>query len=299
MSAFRPLLAEKVNLATLEYPCAASPKYDGFRCLIDSMGNPLSRNMKPIANGYVYSKLQEMKLPRFDGELLTYTNGKVDIFDVVQSKLTTRSGMPDFKYMVFDELSYPNDPFGRRDARVLLWLNDHPGAQHGRLERVPQHIVRNEEELLEYEAEQLALGWEGVMVRDPDAPYKFGRSTTKEGILLKLKRFFDAEAVVVEKYELLHNANEAVINDIGYTERSSHKANMQGMGVLGKIKVEWVGKREIDFYIGSGFNAQQREEYWSDDFGIVGQTVTFKYQSVNPATGKPRFPIFKAIRNEE
>lgn len=288
---FRPLLAEKVDLPTLSYPTWASPKYDGFRCVINSLGEPMSRNMKPIPNAYVFGKIKEMQLPQFDGELLTYTNDKVDDFNTVQSKLSSRSGMPDFRYMVFDYWAKPSTVYRERNLVVLDWCTVRGNR---RVEPVNQVKIHNEEELLEYEAQCLSQGWEGVMVRDPDASYKFGRSTVKEGILLKLKRFFDAEAVVVEAHELMHNANEATTNELGYTERSSHKANMQGMDTLGKFTVRW---GDVEFDVGTGFSASQRAEYWQDDSRMVGRSLTFKYQSLGPS-GKPRFPVFLGFRHD-
>lgn len=288
---FKPLLAEKVDLATLSYPTWASPKYDGFRCIINQMRQPVSRNLKPIANSYVFGKLLELNLPQFDGELLTYTNGKVDDFNTIQSKLSTRSGMPDFRYMVFDYWATPNEYYCDRNLKAAEWIAQ---LSDKRVKLVHQNMIFNEEQLLDYEAKCLAEGWEGVMVRDPYAKYKFGRSTTKEGILLKLKRFFDAEAVVVSAHELMHNANEATTNELGYTERSSHKANMVGMDVLGKFTVRW---NEVEFDIGTGFSSLQRQLFWNDKTRCVGMTVTFKYQSVGPS-GKPRFPVFLGFRHD-
>lgn len=286
---FRPLLAEKVDLPKLQYPVFGSPKYDGFRCTINAVGTGLSRNMKPIANGYVAAKIQELNLPKFDGELLTYTGNKVDIFDVVQSKLTTRAGMPDFKFMVFDNWANQDWPYVDRNESIEAYFGNNSPK---RVEHVQQKLLHNEEEVLDYEAEQLALGWEGIMLRSLDGHYKNGRSTTREGILLKLKRFFDAEAKVVAIHEQLHNANEATINELGYTERSSHKANMHGMGVLGKLTVRW---GDVEFDVGTGFNDDQRSRYWTDD--IIGKTITFKYQSLGQ-TGKPRFPVFRGFRDD-
>lgn len=293
MSQFRPLLAEKVNLESVEYPGFGSPKYDGFRCLIDAGGNAVSRNLKPIANAYVYGKLKEYGLPRFDGELLTYTNGKVDDFNTVQSKLTTRSGLPDFRYMVFDSCYILSEPYIERNAKVGTWMtmNTRKNVEH-----VKQTVINNEEELLDFEAEQLALGWEGVMFRSMNGHYKQGRSTTKEGILLKLKRFFDDEAIVLSATELVSNNNEATLSALGYTIRSSHKENMVGQGILGKLTVRWIGK-DIEFDVGTGFDMQQRQSYWSNKDDLVGAKITFKYQSVGP-NGKPRFPVFKGFRDE-
>lgn len=292
---FRPLLANPVDLSTVVYPAYASPKYDGFRCVIDGMGNPMSRNMKPVSNIYVQGKLKEYNFPKFDGELLTYTNDKVDDFNTVQSKLSTRSGMPDFKYMVFDQYMRPEEPYSDRYAKLQTYF------QHNvfkNIKLVTQKLVHDEEELLDYEAECLADGWEGVMVRSLDGPYKMGRSTTKEGTLLKLKRFFDSEAVILSTYEFMHNGNKLVLQELEAEgidvaevyKRSSHKENMVPMDKLGGFHVKW---NNVEFDLGVGFNDQQRNEYWTDE--VVGKTVKFKYQSVGPS-GKPRFPVFLGFR---
>lgn len=288
---FKPLLANPVNLETLQYPCLASPKYDGFRCVINQMSQAMSRNLKPVRNAYTRAKLEELDLPPFDGELLTFTNDKVDDFDVVQSKLTTVGGRPDFKYYVFDSWQHPLSSYNLRNGEVRGWFADNISRTKN-LHHVEQVLIYKETQLLDYEAEQLKLGWEGIMIRSDSGHYKFGRSTTKEGILLKLKRFFDDEAVVLSRHELMHNANELVHNALGYKERSSHKAGMQGMGVLGKLTVKW---GDVEFDVGTGFDAEQRSRYWDDS--VVGRKLKFKYQSIGP-NGKPRFPVFLGFRDE-
>ena len=57
------------------------------------------------------------------------------------------------------------------------------------------------------------------MVRTPDSPYKCGRSTEREAWLLKIKRFEDAEAVVLGTYEGMSNMNEAGVDAFGRTKR--------------------------------------------------------------------------------
>ena len=45
----------------------------------------------------------------------------------------------------------------------------------------------------------------GAAWRTPDSPYKCGRSTENEGFLLKIKRFEDSEAVVLDCIEGMSN----------------------------------------------------------------------------------------------
>jgi len=68
-------------------------------------------------------------------------------------------------------------------------------------------VINSAEELDAFEAACLRDGFEGVMLRSPSGRYKFGRSTLKENLLLKLKRFEDAEAQIIGFEELSHNAN--------------------------------------------------------------------------------------------
>lgn len=53
------------------------------------------------------------------------------------------------------------------------------------------------------------------MLRSIDGKYKLGRSTTNEAILLKLKRFKDSEAIVVD-YKPLVRSNGLVEDSLGY-----------------------------------------------------------------------------------
>lgn len=290
---FKPLLAEKVNLETLKFPVMVSPKYDGYRCLIMPGLGPVSRNLKPVANNYTRGKLSELKLDYMDGELLTYTGDRLDPFNVIQSKLSSRSGMPDFRFMVFDRFEKPTLDFSTRLDQVYASPQLF-NATAVRAVPVPHVMVHNLEELMAQEAKALKDGWEGLMIRDPNGVYKHGRSTVNEGILLKMKRFFDDEAVVVAAHELMHNANEAMTNALGYTERSSHKANMVGRNMLGKLTVKW---KDVTFDIGTGFTEEQRIKYWGWGAGLVGLVATFKYQELGP-NGKPRFPVFLGFRSD-
>ena len=52
------------------------------------------------------------------------------------------------------------------------------------------------------------MGFEGAMVRSLDGRYKNGRSTLREGLLLKVKPWKDSEAEILEVYEMMRNENE-------------------------------------------------------------------------------------------
>lgn len=287
----KPLLAVKADLNILEFPVFVSPKYDGFRCIMTHAGAQ-TRSLKPIQNHYVRGKLEEIpNMTGLDGELLTFTGSKMDDFNTVQSKLTSRSGMPDFTYHIFDDFTHPKDQFSIRRQRYLDRVIN---IDNTKLNPVSQVLVSDMEALMMWENKWVQEGYEGLMVRDPGGVYKFGRSTLNEGILLKVKRFEDDEGEVVDYYERLKNDNESTTNALGYTERSSHKENMTPAGDLGGLTVEWKG---LHFNLGTGFSASDRIKYWSDKNSLVGQKVTFAYQGVG-TNGRPRFPSFRGFRHD-
>jgi len=280
----KPLLAATVeSIHALRYPLLASHKLDGIRALVMN-GCVMSRSMKPIPNMHVQDLFG--KLNYFDGELIVGPANANDVYRQTSSGVMSRDGTPKVVYHVFDHLWLLNDHYYRRFAEVYA-PDDLP------VEIVMQELVANPEELLDFEAESINLGYEGVMLRDPNGRYKQGRSTLNESILLKLKRFADDEGVCVGFEELMHNANEAKLNELGYTERSSHKANQVPTGRLGSLIVEW---RERVFHIGTGFTDAQREEIWANRTKYEHQLVKFKYLPVG-VKDLPRHPVFMGWRS--
>jgi DNA ligase-1 len=132
------------------------------------------------------------------------------------------------------------------------------------------------------------------MLRQTHGVYKFGRSTPREFLLMKLKRFEDSEALVLGIVEQRRNENEPTINNLGRTKRSSHKANKVGKGTTGALQVRDL-KTGIEFEIGTGMDDAQREEFWTND--PTGQIVKYKFQPTG-VKEKPRFPVFIGLRHD-
>lgn len=132
------------------------------------------------------------------------------------------------------------------------------------------------------------------MIRSGNGPYKCGRSTVREGSLLKFKRFVDAEAIVTGFQEQMENTNDAEKDAFGRTKRSSAKDGMVPKGTLGAVVVDFNGDT---LTIGSGFNDEQRAEVWRNKKKYLGKTVNFTYQDAGKKN-LPRFPIFRGFRPE-
>lgn len=290
---FKPLLAAKLDLDRARFPLLASPKLDGIRAILMADHGLVSRNMKPIPNDHIRSVVHRMPTG-LDGELMTYTDGKPDNFNTLTSKIMSRDGAPDFKFHVFDWIEEPSLQFRNRLHRVSQKVMEFPWASERPLEQVPHILVNGMDELYAAERRYVDdMGYEGVMLRDPEGRYKYGRSTVNEQILLKMKRFFDAEAVVTGFVEREINNNEQTRDALGRAKRSTAKAGKTPAGDLGALVCQF---NNVEFELGTGFTAAQRIIFWGD-LKLVGKKVTFKYQELTPA-GVPRFPVFIGFRED-
>lgn len=282
--AFKPLLAA-AEAGEVRFPVLATPKIDGIRCLVTDKG-AVTRSLKPIPNNHVRETLNALGIEGHDGELFTFADGVRDDFNTVQSKVMRREGAPDFRFIVFDTFADPTAPYSARVEDIV---------ERGPVEALRPTRIADRAALDCYERTCVdTLGWEGVMIRDPRGPYKMGRSTAKEGILVKIKRFTDDEAVITGSVERMHNANAASVNALGHIERSSAKAGLVGADTLGALQCLWNG---VAFEIGTGFTEDQRAALWDQRDRLAGQSVTFRFQGTG-THGAPRFPVFVGIRRD-
>lgn len=288
---FRPMLSATLDSVDQihKYPMLVSPKLDGIRATIYG-GQLLSRNGKLIPNVYIRSILEgRPELEGLDGELIVGLPYGEDTFLRSTSGVMSRGGTPDFTFWVFDKFSV--DWYQARYNEVESICSRH---QSQTLQLLPHRYVLSKVDVDLFEAEALEQGYEGIMIRSPHKPYKMGRSTLNEQGLMKLKRFKDSEAEVIGVEERMHNANEATIDSQGYIERSKHKENMIGRGDLGALLVRDL-RTGIEFSIGTGFDDALRRSFWLSP--PVGRIITYKYFPIGQYD-KPRFPVFKGIRED-
>lgn len=286
----KPMLAVSAkNLNDLKFPLLATPKLDGIRCLVVG-GKALSRKFKPIPNHHVRNWIEKNCPDGFDGEIMCPKK----TFNETQSLIMTEEGEPDFTYWVFDYVkNNVSRPYEDRINDLFNWIETSRNMTN--LIILIPTLIPDQMHLLIYENEQIDYGYEGVMVRTPDSPYKNGRSTLKESYLLKIKRFEDAEAIVLGFEEKMHNNNEATKDELGRTKRSSHKANLEATGTLGSLLVKDI-KTNVEFSIGTGFDDKTRSEIWLNRDIYLNRLVTYQFQP-SGMKDKPRFPSFKGFRD--
>lgn len=283
----KPMLAALCeDTSKLVYPVYGSPKLDGIRALV--LDELVSRTLKSIPNRHVQSLFKG--LPRgTDGELI-YGRPNTDPYRRTVSAVMSEDGDPYVFFYVFDNFLAPGD-FENR-FRVVNRLDGY--ANFVRI--VPHTLIHNVEQLAEFESKCVESGYEGAMIRAPHGPYKQGRSTVKEGYLLKLKRYRDSDAEIIGTYELLHNGNEATTNLLGRTERSSHKENKIGLDSLGGFELRDIHSG-VEFRCGTGLTAEDREKLWKDRPGLIGKIIKYKFFPTG-SKDKPRHPVFLGFRSK-
>jgi len=229
-----------------------SEKLDGVRAYWDG-----EKFLSRLGNVYHAPEWFTEGLPSFplDGEL---TMGR-KLFQETVSAVRRKNGgdlWKKIRYLVFD-VPDPNTKVETRFKAISFVVKNAPYA-----EEVVQYRCKGLDHLREELAAVEKLGGEGLMLRQPGSVYETCRSMT----LLKVKSFYDAEAVVV-----------------GYTSgRGRHK------GRCGALKVRAADGTE--FKVGTGLSDDQRKN--PPD---VGTAVTYRYQELTK-DGVPRFPSFVGVR---
>lgn len=287
----KPMLASQVDDFTqINYPVYASPKYDGIRCLIIN-GVALSRSLKPIPNLHIqqWVKHNAEVLEGLDGEFIVGSPTAEDVFRKTTSFVMSIDKQGDFDFYVFDILNQEDAGF-----RYQTLCSMHPSFPKNVIV-VPQKLIDTKEELDEFRQAVVAEGYEGAMVKKPQGKYKYGRSSVKEGLLLKLKLFSDSEFEIVGFEPKYHNTNEATTNELGRTARSTAKEGMIALDTLGSLILK--APSGSTFGCGSGFDDVTRNELWNQRNNLIGKLAKVKYFAYGMKDGMVRFPVFIGIRD--
>lgn len=286
----RPLLAGAVGeLNEIKFPILCTPKIDGIRVL-KVAGKAVTRQFKPIPNLHIRKLLEECLPDNIDGEVITSPS-----FNQTQSDVMSIEGTPAFTFYAFD---YVKTSFSKPYQQRVLDLNTHvfPPTTPFKIVLLLPEILFSVQEILWYENKCVEEGFEGIMLRNPLGKYKCGRSTQKEQILLKMKRFFDAEARIIGFEEKMRNNNAQQKNSLGLSKRASKKIGLVPANTLGSIVVQDV-KTGAVFSIGSGFDESLRADIWKTPDRYLSRLITYKYQSLGE-NSIPRFPVFLGFRRD-
>ncbi len=234
-----------------------SEKLDGVRGVWNG------REMRS-KNGNVYdAPIAFIKdFPNFalDGELYSKRGEFAKISGIVRAG----DDWSELKYYVFDVPNTDNHSdtgLLQRLSKIKNWLKANPNPNIIVIKQTP---IGNIDDAKKYLAEIEKAGGEGVILRDPNAPYVSKRTNS----YLKLKSYQDDECTVTE-----------------YLQGRGKYQNK-----LGSIKCQQGNGKIIR--IGSGFTDSERENP-----PPIGTVITYRYNGFTK-NGKPRFARFWRIRDD-
>ena len=269
------------------------PKLDGVRVLtvVDFESRTVvqyTRNGKVLEN---FSHITAYLLENIDNFGRSYVlDGEVvsrsfqDLMKQVHRKDDVQAG--DARLCLFDiiplsEFKQGRSTMGQRRRSEFLNNFKNIFADSGYIELIPQIEVNLDEflgeiEYKDYNKKAIADGFEGIMIKDPDAKYQCKRDVA----WLKQKPFIEVSLAVT-----------AVEEGTGRNE-----------GKLGALVCEGVddGKR-IVVNVGSGLTDDQRSEFWAAKESLIGQVVEVRADAATQSQDSEdvwslRFPRFIRFR---
>ena len=267
------------------------PKLDGVRCItvIDNESQTVTqytRNGKVLENFTHITEALSREIDTFgrsyvlDGEVVSHSFQ--DLMKQVHRKDNVQA--QDAKLMAFDilplvEFKQGESVMGQRRRSNMLKTYEKLFNDLGCIEIVPQRefdldIMTDEVEFKDYNREMVAAGYEGIMIKDPDAKYECKRSTS----WLKQKPFIEVSLEI----------------------REVEEGTGRNLGRLGAVVCEGVDdEREIKVNVGSGFTDSDRDDYWQNRDSLIGQIVEVRADAVTQnqdGTYSLRFPRFLRFR---
>ena len=295
---FRIMKGDPVDPRFLRYPVAVFPKFNGFRGYVKG-GVVYTASNKPFKNVAMQVFFGRPEYEDLDGEFVVGDPADGNNSLNKTSSVVTRKDAPidDLRFFVFDHIGDLEAKY--KDRFKKTWEHEAFARWPNSKAKVfvaPFHLTSAWDAVCAIEREYVAGGWEGVITRDPEAPYKCGRSTAREAWMGKLKQFIDAEFEIIGCEERMHNGNEATVSETGRTKRSTAKAGKTGRGDLGALICKT--KDGHEFGVGTGFTDEQRAQFWEIKHQLIGQFAKVKYHAVGSNT-VPVLPVFLQIRPKE
>ena len=277
---FDVALAQKFEHKRMSQWVYVEPKLDGIRCLaVVNEGDVklFTRQGRLVTNfdDTVGKELSRLPPGAYDGEIMS--NDFTDLMRQVYRK--ENKDVSDVYFAIFDYLTpeewrekgTTNSLKTRKNLLKGFINGAHKSKSLKYLKQVryTPFLDPSEAQLKSEHDKWVEQGYEGIMIKDTDAQYCFGRDWS----VMKYKAFFDADVKV-----------------IGLQEGTGKNS-----GKLGSFLVDYNG---VEVNVGSGLSDTIREEVWKDKDIHIGRTIEVRYQEETP-DGSLRFPTFVCFRNDK
>ncbi len=279
---YLPMLAKKLKESWVKFPVMTQPKLNGVRCLakkIDELTiDYRSRKFKSYNDtlGHLTPFLLEMMRVDeiFDGEIYFYG---FTFQQIVRRVKKMREDTHLLQFWVYDVADETQQAIGRN----MLYQTRIPD-DHSHIIKVPTTVASTMDEIQINHNQNVGLGYEGTIVRNPEAMYKFDFRSSD---LLKKKDFIDKEFVIIGgKAEIVAETDEesgaiteqhAVVFECQLDDDSGNTFEVRPRG-----------------------SVEQRVKWFNELEDIKGKDLTVRYQE-RSEDNVPIFPVGIVIRDYE
>lgn len=283
------------------------PKLDGVRVLMMVISNDFgevvttcySRNGKVFENfNHIEKQVSDnfMKLVRASKEAQQLSYGFVFDGEVIgnsfqelmrQARRKENVQAEDSVFNVFDIIPLNDFRRGYWNAQLHKRINtlesmrsvidDMPNVELLPHIMVDLDTAAGRDQLNRYAKDQVNAGFEGIMIKDVDAPYECKRNT----FWMKWKPVVDFDLTV-----------------IGIEEGTG-----KNIGRMGALVCEGVDDgKHITVNVGSGYTDEERQSYWDDKTLVIGRTAVVMADAITQnqdGSYSLRFPRFKTFRDDK
>jgi len=226
----------------------AEYKYDGVRAQVHKLGSEVkvfSRRLEELTASFPEVVEAAGSIGHdvvLDGEVVAFREGEGPLsFQMIQRRLRKEDveeskRIAPIRFFCFDILYLDGRPIHRepfRERRKALW-ELLKGAE---LHKADSKTVSKSEEIESFFKQSRSLGYEGLVLKDPDSPYTPGR---RGKYWAKLKEELDTLDVVMVAAEFGHGKRAGKISDYTFAVRDG-----DGLKVIGKA-YSGLTDKEID-----------------------------------------------------
>lgn len=261
ISTFEVMLAHPIDFDRVVYPCYATYKIEGQRCIYDK-GKFYTRRGK-LYQGLDALAEQLKGFPKLDCEIIVPGTH----FYSGSGKLRSHDRIDDAVIYILDAPTMPSTSFIKRIEAAMY------SPPSKTIQIVPWEVCKSADEVHQTFRRARHLGYEGLVVRPSAYPYVGKRSY--DWMKYKAQNTVDATIIDMEEGE----------------------GRLKGK--MGAILVKYyIVDSAYTSYVGSGFSDDQRADMWSRRASFIGKTAEIIFHEYTPY-GALREPRFAGIREDK
>jgi DNA ligase-1 len=319
---FKPQLIanDEIDINQLSYPLLISTKMDGIRMVVKD-GQILTRSLKQLPNKQLREKFEDIRTftevqnVLLDGEVFApYIPFQFIVSTVMTEDCFTKQSIKKWEELCKEHNFY----ITREDVISKLKFycfdsieNENNGASF--LQRshfaklcamrfmeimfpVEQLLVNNADEVEKAFDLVLEEGFEGLIIRNPMSPYKYGRTRISENNSFKLKPWKTEDARIigfVQATEVNDDA-EKTITELGNSRTSKKQEDRHNIEKASGFIVYFNGK---ELTVPIAMTDSQKEYIWLHQEEYLGQWIEYRYMTVG-MKDLPRIPKFIRMRQD-